>query len=267
MGISHWIVFIQFSTSLSRLVLSAMMKLGSVFILFSLVVNVCQAGVVSTSTNQDLTSPGTEDDLTDQARLFFRGTCRCDAHKIKEVATCVVDALQPSPDKFTYLGWDNCHNGYVPVCGKIFNHCSCLCKPAPTMKGDSTTNKLTTSTSGNKNFQGDNEMEKREEEMKKIEKDMKKREEDMKKKEEEMKKREEDMKKREDEMKKREDSIVQQEDVVAQREEEVVQREEYIAKREDNIAKREDDIAKREDDIAMRGEDVARREEDVAKRE
>merc|ERR1712051_975568 len=245
MGISHWIVFVQFSSSLSRLVLSAMMKIGSVFILFALVVNVCHAGVVSTSTNQDLTSPGTEDDLTDQARLFFRGTCRCDAHKIKEVATCVVDALQPSPDKFTYLGWDNCHQGYVPVCGKIFNHCSCLCKPAPTKKGVNTTNKLTTSTSGNKICQGDKEMEKREEEMKKREKDMKKREKDMKKREKDMKKREEDMKKREDEMKKREDemkkredSIVQQEDVGAQREEEVVKREEYITKREEDVAKR-----------------------------
>merc|ERR1712051_1003762 len=243
MGISHWIVFIQFSTSLSRLVLSAMMKIGSVFILFALVVNVCHAGVVSTSTNQDLTSPGTEDDLTDQARLFFRGTCRCDAHKIKEVTTCVVDALQPSPDKFTYLGWDNCHQGYVPVCGKIFNHCSCLCKPAPTKKGVSTTNKLTTSTSGNKICQGDKEMEKREEEMKKREEEMKKREKDM-------KKREKDMKKKEDEMKKREDSIVQQEDVVAQREEEVVKREEYIAKREEDVAKREEDVARREEDVA-----------------
>merc|ERR1712051_718677 len=245
MGISHWIVFVQFSSSLSRLVLSAMMKIGSVFILFALVVNVCHAGVVSTSTNQDLTSPRTQDDLTDQARLFFRGTCRCDAHKIKEVTTCVVDALQPSPDKFTYLGWDNCHQGYVPVCGKIFNHCSCLCKPAPTMKVVSTTNKLTTSTSGNKIGQGDKEMEKREEEMKKREeemkkreKDMKKREDEMKKKEEEMKKGEEDMKKKEDEMKKREDSIVQQEDVGAQREEEVVKREEYITKREEDVAKR-----------------------------
>merc|ERR1712051_153958 len=149
------------------------MKIGSVFILFALVVNVCHAG---------------EDDLTDQARLFFRGTCRCDAHKIKEVATCVVDALQPSPDKFTYLGWNNCNHGYVPVCGKIFNHCSCLCKLAPSVEGVSTTNKLTTSTSGNKIGQGDKEMEKREEEMKKREKDMKKREEDMKKREDEMKK-------------------------------------------------------------------------------
>merc|ERR1712051_896334 len=143
------------------------MKIGSVFILFALVVTVFQAGVVSTSTNQDLTSPGTEDDLTEQARMFFRGTCRCDAHKIKEVATCVVDALQPSRDKFTYLGWNNCNHGYVPVCGKIFNHCSCLCKLAPSVEGVSATNKLTTSTSGNKIGQGDKEMEKREEEMKK----------------------------------------------------------------------------------------------------
>merc|ERR1712096_527687 len=70
------------------------------------------------------------DDVSDEARWFLHGTCSCDEHQSpgQEVATCQVDILRPEPEKYTYLGYNNCDQGYVPVCGRIFTVCYCLCK-------------------------------------------------------------------------------------------------------------------------------------------
>merc|ERR1712112_776110 len=70
------------------------------------------------------------DDVSDEARWFLHGTCSCDEHQSpgQQVATCQVDILRPEPEKYTYLGCNNCDQGYVPVCGRIFTVCYCLCK-------------------------------------------------------------------------------------------------------------------------------------------
>merc|ERR1712112_95336 len=70
------------------------------------------------------------DDVSDEARWFLHGTCSCDEHQSpgQQVATCQVDILRPEPEKYTYLGYNNCDQGYVPVCGRIFTVCYCLCK-------------------------------------------------------------------------------------------------------------------------------------------
>merc|ERR1712112_32396 len=70
------------------------------------------------------------DDVSDEARWFLHGTCSCDEHQSpgQEVATCQVDILRPEPEKYSYLGYNNCDQGYVPVCGRIFTVCYCLCK-------------------------------------------------------------------------------------------------------------------------------------------
>merc|ERR1712112_285026 len=70
------------------------------------------------------------DDVSDEARWFLHGTCSCDEHQSpgQQVATCHVDILRPEPEKYTYLGYNNCDQGYVPVCGRIFTVCYCLCK-------------------------------------------------------------------------------------------------------------------------------------------
>merc|ERR1719203_1212605 len=125
------------SKSHSTCVFSLRMKLCSVFVLPALIVNACSASVVKRATNLHLdeisVSPdGTDGDLTDDSRLFLHGTCRCDAHKVQEVDTCVVDEVQPMPDKYTYLGWNSCYDGYVPTCGRVFTACYCLCKPVST---------------------------------------------------------------------------------------------------------------------------------------
>merc|ERR1719203_68851 len=132
------------SKSHSTCVFSLRMKLCSVFVLFALIVNACSASVVKRATNLHLDeisgSPqGTDGDLTDDSRLFLHGTCRGDAHKGQEVDTCVVDEVQPLPDKYTYLGWNSCYEGYVPTCGRVFTACYCLCQPASTMPEPVTT--------------------------------------------------------------------------------------------------------------------------------
>merc|ERR1712112_670794 len=70
------------------------------------------------------------DDVSDEARWFLHGTCSCDEHQSpgQQVATCQVDILRPEPEKYTYLGYNNCDQGYIPVCGRIFTVCYCLCK-------------------------------------------------------------------------------------------------------------------------------------------
>merc|ERR1712112_417836 len=70
------------------------------------------------------------DDVSDEARWFLHGTCSCDEHQSpgQQVATCQVDILRPEPEKYSYLGYNNCDQGYVPVCGRIFTVCYCLCK-------------------------------------------------------------------------------------------------------------------------------------------
>merc|ERR1712112_450661 len=71
-----------------------------------------------------------DSDVSDEARWFLHGTCSCDEHQSpgQQVATCQVDILRPEPEKYSYLGYNNCDQGYVPVCGRIFTVCYCLCK-------------------------------------------------------------------------------------------------------------------------------------------
>merc|ERR1712112_37814 len=71
-----------------------------------------------------------DSDVSDEARWFLHGTCSRDEHQSpgQQVATCQVDILRPEPEKYSYLGYNNCDQGYVPVCGRIFTVCYCLCK-------------------------------------------------------------------------------------------------------------------------------------------
>merc|ERR1712112_681638 len=50
------------------------------------------------------------DDVSDEARWFLHGTCSCDEHQSpgQQVATCQVDILRPEPEKYSYLGYNNC---------------------------------------------------------------------------------------------------------------------------------------------------------------
>jgi len=72
-------------------------------------------------------------DISDEARLFLHGTCRCDRHETQK-GLCYIgkdnsttEEEVAEEDKYVY-GRNGCHKGYYPKCGKIAFICYCLCK-------------------------------------------------------------------------------------------------------------------------------------------
>merc|ERR1712112_139932 len=72
-------------------------------------------------------------DISDEARLFLHGTCRCDRHDTQKglcyvgVDNSTTEEEVAEEDKQVY-GRNGCHKGYYPNCGKILFICYCLCK-------------------------------------------------------------------------------------------------------------------------------------------
>merc|ERR1712096_175218 len=72
-------------------------------------------------------------DISDEARLFLHGTCRCDRHETQKglcyvgVDNSTMEEQVAEEEKLVY-GRNGCREGYYPKCGKIAFICYCLCK-------------------------------------------------------------------------------------------------------------------------------------------
>merc|ERR1712096_19815 len=87
----------------------------------------------TTALDDDLEKAEDDVDISDEARLFLHGTCRCDRHETQK-GLCYVgkdnstmEEEVAEEDKHVY-GRNGCHKGYYPKCGKIAFICYCLCK-------------------------------------------------------------------------------------------------------------------------------------------
>merc|ERR1719186_1688643 len=87
----------------------------------------------TTALEDDLEKAEDDVDISDEARLFLHGTCRCDRHETQK-GLCFVgkdnstmEEEVAEEDKYVY-GRNGCHKGYYPKCGKIAFICYCLCK-------------------------------------------------------------------------------------------------------------------------------------------
>jgi len=86
-----------------------------------------------TALEDDLEKAEDDVDISDEARLFLHGTCRCDRHETQK-GLCFIgkdnsttEEEVAEEDKYVY-GRNGCHKGYYPKCGKIAFICYCLCK-------------------------------------------------------------------------------------------------------------------------------------------
>jgi len=87
----------------------------------------------NTALEDDLEKAEDDVDISDEARLFLHGTCRCDRHDTQKglcyvgVDNSTTEEEVAEEDKYVY-GRNGCHKGYYPKCGKIAFICYCLCK-------------------------------------------------------------------------------------------------------------------------------------------
>merc|ERR1712096_391117 len=86
-----------------------------------------------TALEDDLEKAEDDVDISDEARLFLHGTCRCDRHETQK-GLCYIgkdnstmEEEVAEEDQQVY-GRNGCHKGYYPKCGKIAFICYCLCK-------------------------------------------------------------------------------------------------------------------------------------------